>query len=207
MREPDYKSTSLKDILLVYNVLRLWKSVILQNSRYKYYYQTHLKGSGSAPTVWIGPTSDQILKAKARKGEMTPEYPIVPSTILISVGFVWYGWLAQGKDPWIVPILWAATVGFGYLPIIMCTQNYLINTYEEFSALAVAASTILRSVMGACMPLAGCNMYVTMGYGWGHSLLAFIDLVSATHAVDIIYTWRRFEEEVHGKIMNVLGQT
>jgi len=28
-----------------------------------------------------------------------------------------------------------------------------------------------------------------MGYGWENSLLAFINLVSATLAVDIIYTW------------------
>jgi hypothetical protein len=43
---------------------------------------------------------------------------------------------------------------------------------------------------------------VAMGYGRGHSLLDFIDLVSATVAVDIIYTWRRFEEEVHGQVMS-----
>jgi hypothetical protein len=101
-----------------------------------------------------------------------------------------------------VLILWIAIVGFSYLPVIMCTQTYLINTYEKFAALAVAASTILRSVMGACIPLAGCNTYVAMGYGRGHSLLDFIDLVSATVAVDIIYTWRRFEEEVHGQVMS-----
>jgi hypothetical protein len=62
-----------------------------------------------------------------------------------------------------VLILWIAIVGFGYLPVIMCTQTYLINTYEKFAALAVAASTILRSVMGACIPLADA----TRMWPWG----------------------------------------
>jgi hypothetical protein len=114
---------------------------------------------------------------------------MVQLTILISAGFFWYGWSAQRKGLWIVPIPWTVIVGFDYLPIIMCTQTYLINAYEEFSAFSVAANTILRSMMGHCIPLAGCSMYVAMGYGCGNSLLALIDLVSTTPAVDIIYTW------------------
>ncbi|CZR66968.1 related to multidrug resistant protein [Phialocephala subalpina] len=129
--------------------------------------------------VVFGSISDRILKAKAGGGELKPEYrllPMIPATIFISAGLFWYGWSVKAKDHWIVPIIGTVFVGFGYLPIILATQTYLVDAYEEFSASALAASTILRSLMGALVPLAGTKMYQTMGYGWGNSLLAFITL-------------------------------
>ncbi|KAE8452659.1 hypothetical protein EG329_013918 [Mollisiaceae sp. DMI_Dod_QoI] len=135
-------------------------------------------GLGLALIVF-GSVSDRILKAKAGTGELKPEYrlfPMMPATIFISAGLFWYGWSVKAKTHWIVPILGTVFVGFGYLPIILSTQTYLVDAYEEFSASALAASTILRSMMGALLPLAGTKMYQTLGYGWGNSLLAFITL-------------------------------
>jgi hypothetical protein len=45
-----------------------------------------------------------------------------------------------------------------------------------YAASAMAANTIIRSVFGAVLPLAGQQMYNSLGYGWGNSLLAFIAL-------------------------------
>jgi hypothetical protein len=59
---------------------------------------------------------------------------------------------------------------------VLCIQTYLVDAYENYSASALAASTILRSLMGAVIPLAGRGMYAKMGLGWGNSLLAFITL-------------------------------
>lgn len=36
--------------------------------------------------------------------------------------------------------------------------------------------TLLRSLFGAFLPLAGLDMYDALGLGWGNSLLAFIAL-------------------------------
>lgn len=56
----------------------------------------------------------------------------------------------------------------------MYTQTYLIYAYQEF---AIAASTVPRSVTGACIPFAGRSMHAAMGYGWENSLLAAINLL------------------------------
>ena len=40
----------------------------------------------------------------------------------------------------------------------------------------MAANTVLRSLFGASLPLAGPKMYDALGLGWGNSLLAFIAL-------------------------------
>jgi hypothetical protein len=52
--------------------------------------------------------------------------------------------------------------------------NYIVDTFDIYSASALAANMVLRSLGGAFLPLAGEDMYATLGLGWGNSLLAFI---------------------------------
>lgn len=54
---------------------------------------------------------------------------------------------------------------------------YLVDAYTEHSVSAIAASTILRSLLGALLPLAGRRMFDALGLGWGSSLLGFIAVV------------------------------
>jgi hypothetical protein len=58
----------------------------------------------------------------------------------------------------------------------MCIQNYLLDTYPQYAASVTAALTVLRSLLGALLPLGGLQMYDALGIGWGNSLLAFISL-------------------------------
>lgn len=59
----------------------------------------------------------------------------------------------------------------------MCLQIYLIDAYVSYAASVVAAVTVLRSIAGAMLPLAGLSMYDDLGLGWGNSILAFLALV------------------------------
>lgn len=58
----------------------------------------------------------------------------------------------------------------------MAVSTYLVDAYTLHAASAMAANTVLRSVVGALLPLAGLPMYEKLGLGWGNSLLAFIAL-------------------------------
>jgi len=51
---------------------------------------------------------------------------------------------------------------------------YLIDAFTIYAASALAANTVVRSVAGAVLPLAGLSMYEALGLGWGNSLLGFI---------------------------------
>lgn len=129
--------------------------------------------------VLFGLISDRLLKKEAGNGELKPEFrllPMIPATLFISAGLFWYGWSVQAKTHWIVPILGTTLVGFGYIPVIVGIQTYLIDAFELYAASAMAASTVIRSLMGALIPLAGESMYASLGYGWGNSLLGFITL-------------------------------
>ena len=58
----------------------------------------------------------------------------------------------------------------------MSINTYLVDAFTLHAASAMAASAVLRSLVGALLPLAGQKMYSTLGLGWGNSLLAFIAL-------------------------------
>lgn len=129
--------------------------------------------------VIFGLASDMIVKRMSKKGEMKPEYrlpPLIPGSLLIPLGLFWYGWTAEKGVHWIVPILGTMWVGLGLLATFMPINVYLVDAYTIHAASALAASTVLRSLAGAFLPLAGPKMYAALGLGWGNSLLAFIAL-------------------------------
>ena len=61
----------------------------------------------------------------------------------------------------------------------MSLQMYLVDAFTIYAASALAANTVVRSIAGAVLPLAGLRMYDALGMGWGNSLLGFIALAIA----------------------------
>lgn len=51
---------------------------------------------------------------------------------------------------------------------------YLIDSFTIYAASALASNSLIRSIMGAVLPLAAFPMYDDLGLGWGNSLLGFI---------------------------------
>ncbi|KAL8756321.1 MAG: hypothetical protein Q9199_003021 [Rusavskia elegans] len=135
-------------------------------------------GIGSLMGLFVfGAASDRIVKHKSKNGEMKPEYrlpPMIPGAFIIPLGLFLYGWSAHFHVHWIVPIIGTGCVGLGLLATFMPVSTYLVDAFTLHAASALAANTILRSLLGALLPLAGRSMYQTLGLGWGNSLLAFI---------------------------------
>jgi multidrug resistance protein len=93
---------------------------------------------------------------------------------LLPVSFFWYGWTTHYHTHWIVPILGLVPFGIGIVGIWQPIQAYIIDAYLQFAASGLAAFTVFRSVVAAFLPLAGPQMYASLGLGWGNSLLGFI---------------------------------
>ncbi|KAF4977116.1 hypothetical protein FZEAL_6304 [Fusarium zealandicum] len=125
---------------------------------------------------------------------LKPEYRLQPlqiGAILLPAGLFIYGWTAEYKVHWIAPIIGTTVVGAGNLiifmvslihPTVLCVvltppkslQMYLVDSFTIYAASALAANAVLRSILGAVLPLAGMPMYDKLGMGWGNSLLGFI---------------------------------
>lgn len=124
---------------------------------------------------------------------------LIFGSIAIPIGLFIYGWTAEYHVHSAVPIVGTAFVGFGVMftfvrislrdrralvdlfidkanPLQIPTQVYMVDAYTKYAASAIAASSILRSIAGSILPLAGVPLYDRLGLGWGNSVLAFIAL-------------------------------
>ncbi|KAF2490029.1 MFS general substrate transporter [Lophium mytilinum] len=129
--------------------------------------------------VFGGLASDAILRKLAGNGVLKPEYrlpPLFPICFLIPISLFWYGWSAEKKAHWIVPLVGTGVLGFALNMVFTCIVTYLIDAHPLHETSAVAASVAVRSLGGALFPLAGRAMYKAMGLGWGNSLLGFLTL-------------------------------
>nr|POE49414.1 efflux pump fub11 [Quercus suber] len=117
--------------------------------------------------------------AKANGGIFEPEMRLtiaVPFGILLPVTLFWYGWSAYYGLHWASTIFSLVPFGFGIVGLFLPISTYIVDSYPVYAASATAANVIMRSVVGALLPLAGLPLYSALGLGWGNSLLGFIAL-------------------------------
>ena len=76
-----------------------------------------------------------------------------------------------------MPLVGTAFFGAGQVGNFMTINTYLVDSFTRYAASAVAASTVLRAIFGAVLPMTGLAMYDALGQGWGNSLLAFVLLL------------------------------
>jgi len=132
-------------------------------------------------TVFGAKISDKIYTTLADKngGKGTPEMRI-PSLIFgsffVPVGLFWYGWSAQARLHWIMPMIGSGFFGFGLMTTFLPIQLYLVDAFS-YAASAVAAAAVFRSLLGFAFPLFGEQMYQKLGNGGGNSLLAGLAIV------------------------------
>ncbi|KAF5667560.1 major facilitator family transporter [Fusarium heterosporum] len=158
-------------------------------------------GTGSILGLVIaGATSDPMVRYLAKKngGDVKPEYRLpfmFIACIIIPAGLFLFGWSAEYKTHWILPIVGTAFLGCGMIIVFMAISVYLVDAYIEYAASAIAASTVLRSLVGALLPLAGRSMYKSLGYGWGTSLLGFI----AAAAIPLPLIFYKYGEKIRSR--------
>lgn len=85
--------------------------------------------------VWGGLWSDAIYRKKSQEGTgvWEPEnrlLPLVPGCVFIPIGLFWYGWSAQAKVHWIVPIIGTSFMGVG---VNMALVWYPASLRENFA--------------------------------------------------------------------------
>ncbi|UKZ91169.1 uncharacterized protein TrAFT101_006163 [Trichoderma asperellum] len=97
-------------------------------------------------------------------------------SIMVSIGLFWYGWSVQARLHWIMPNIGVAICSAGTMGCLQGMQTYIVDSYPTYSASAMAACALLRSLAGFGFPLFAPYLYSDLGYGWGTSVLAFISI-------------------------------
>ena len=136
----------------------------------------------------FGAVSDATMRRLARRhghnsgggdGDLKPEYrlpPMLPGAAMIPVGLLLYGWAAQYRVHWFVPITGTFLIGFGVISVFTPVGTYLVDAFPDHAASATAANQVFRSIGGALLPMAGPRMYAALGQGWGNTILAAMSL-------------------------------
>ncbi|KAJ7637213.1 multidrug resistance protein 4 [Mycena rosella] len=118
-----------------------------------------------------------LSKKNGGKGEPEMRVPaLIFGSLFVPVGLFWYGWSAQAKLHWIMPIIGSGIFGFGMMTTFLPIQLYLVDSFT-YAASALSAASVFRSLLGFAFPLFGQQMYAALGNGGGNSLLAGLAIV------------------------------
>lgn len=140
-------------------------------------------GLGMAIATAGSPLINRLHGHYVRKlGGSYPEARL-PHLIVISwfipLGLFWFAWTALPPIHWISSILSGVPFGLGLVALFLGITSYLIDCYGQYSASALAANAVLRSLFGAVFPLFAGRMYESLGTPWATSLLGFLALALA----------------------------
>jgi MFS family permease len=131
--------------------------------------------------VAVVTTSDRDVARRVKENNWVyePEMRLPLSIVFALISpatFFIFGWAAEYRTHWVIPLLGLLPFTFAMSGIFQTLQVYMVDCYEGYSATAVAASAVFRSILGATLPIAGPKMFHVLGLGWGSSVLGFICL-------------------------------
>jgi MFS family permease len=141
---------------------------------------------------------NKVVHKHMARGDFRPEHRLYMMCIggfFIPCGLFIYGWSVQYQTHFMVPIVATGIIGFGLLMTFMPATTYLVDVFTIHAASAMAASTVLRSLAAAFIPLSSQTMYAQLGYGWGNSMLGFI----ATLLIPIPFLFIRYGEKIRAR--------
>ena len=99
------------------------------------------------------------------------------AAILIPVGEIIFAWTCTPNVHWIAPIIAGLPFGAGNCAVFIYASSYLVHSYDIYAASALAGNAVLRSAMGATLPLAGPSMYKALGANWAGTLLGLLEVI------------------------------
>ncbi|KZF20237.1 MFS multidrug transporter [Xylona heveae TC161] len=134
------------------------------------------------------PLLDKLYKRNG-KGYRVPL--MIPCSLIIPIGLLWYGWSASASPPlhWIMPDIGIAIMSMGIAVSNQCLQAYLIDSYQRYAASASGSVVFLRSLAGFAFPLFAPRMFDTLGYGKGCTVLACASIAIGIPAPILLWFW------------------
>lgn len=90
---------------------------------------------------------------------------------------------------WIVPNIGAFIFAAGIMMGFNSLMPYILDSYPTYAASAAAATVVLRCVAAFILPLGAGDMYNTLGWGWGNTLLGGLAFGVGAPAAMGIWFW------------------
>lgn len=110
----------------------------------------------------------------------TPEgrlYQGCLGAILLPISLFWWAWTSSASVNAFSSIVAGGGVGASLLLLFLSITDYLVDTYTEYAASALAANGAFRTLVSTAFPLFSHQLFVGLGTQWAMSLLAFCSLL------------------------------
>lgn len=131
--------------------------------------------------------TEPLLRRMTNAHKIDPQTGKVPPEAMVSIiciaaclapiGELWFAWTCIPPVHWIWPILAGIPFGAGNTAVFIYASNYLAHCYGIYAASALAGNSIVRSLIGGTLPLAGPALYRTLNPHWAGTLLGLIQIV------------------------------
>ncbi|KAM0805489.1 benomyl/methotrexate resistance protein [Usnea florida] len=118
-------------------------------------------------------------KKDPETGKVPPEAMVSVvciAAVLVPVGELWFAWTCVPPVHYIWPILAGIPFGAGNTAVFIYASNYLAHSYGIYAASAMAGNSVIRSLLGGTLPLAGPAMYAKLDPHWAGTLLGLIQV-------------------------------
>lgn len=132
------------------------------------------------PLIFVWAKKD-LAKIKAKGGtQLPPEFRLWFAMLgapAIPISMFWMGWTAYPSiSPW-SPLAASVVFGGGILCVFISSYQYIIDTYESYSASALASVTLIRYVAAGGMVEVAIPFYENLGVHWTLTVLGLISLL------------------------------
>ncbi|KAK4157541.1 polyamine transporter 4 [Chaetomidium leptoderma] len=128
---------------------------------------------GSFICVWYDGVAPRLSAKHPTKREEYLRLPLVCAAGPVYViSMLWLGWSSRADIHWAVPLASMVPYGLAYHLIYVAIINYVADAYGIYSASALAAMSMTRSVAGTLLPLGIEDMVDGLGIAWSCTVLA-----------------------------------
>ena len=111
-----------------------------------------------------------------------PEHHIEPGAygaILLPISFFWFAWTSYPNISYWAPMMAGFPLGMGIVLLYLGLFSYIIDVYFTYTASALAAAVMVRSIFGAVFPLFANQMFEKLNPRWAGTLLGVVSLLMA----------------------------
>ncbi|CZT42598.1 probable benomyl/methotrexate resistance protein [Rhynchosporium secalis] len=140
-------------------------------------------GVGTMLAIITEPLARRIVNSHKKDPETGRVYPeasisiVCFASILCPIGQLWFSWTsAPITIHWIWPILAGIPFGAGNCLVFIYASNYIAGSYGIYAASAMAGNSVVRSIVGGTLPLAGPKMYSALSPQWAGTLLGLVQV-------------------------------
>ncbi|KAG6818566.1 hypothetical protein H0H93_003939 [Arthromyces matolae] len=128
----------------------------------------------------VMPYQERIYARVTRDGTF-PEarlYPMMVGAIILPIALFMFAFTgAYAHVHWMGVMVSGAVFGFAMIILYIAANSYIVDSYSSFAASAIAAKTLMRSCVGASVPLFVTQMFHAMKFQFAGLLLALVGIV------------------------------